>query len=65
MDTGSYMDQEAGRGTEIRINTPLDEVYWLNHHITEEIFQTEHEMSKPWVKFWTCEAKFTSRFLLV
>ena len=28
------------------MNTPLEEVEWLDHHITEEIFQTEDERSK-------------------
>ena len=32
------------------MNTPLEEVEWLDHHLTEEIFQMEDEKSKPFSK---------------
>ena len=45
----------------MRISIPPEEGEWLDHHITEEIFQLEDETSELQVKFWTCKAKFTSR----
>ena len=49
------------RTLEMRINIPLEEMQWLDHRITEEIFRTEDETSRHWVNFWSCKAKFTSK----